>query len=201
MVAFGVTLIGPLDTNRLVGATQAVLDRVGWRDVHIPPEFSPADPDRTSPFRPAGTGCAVVDLVDLTDAPDPVAAGAARADAFIDSVDGADLTKPLWRSELHTVGPQVQHWIVRVHHVLTDGAGAWRVMGHIADVYGGTARADDLRVPHDADIDRADAQYQHSARHDADASYWTVCWPSTNRRCSPVSRQNRPLTSPGSRRA
>ena len=172
VVAFRVTLVGPLDTRRLIRSTRDVLDHIGWHDVHIPPELSPADPDCAQPLRPAGSGRAVVELVDLSGEPDPVTAGALRADEFIDALDGADLTTPLWRSELHTIHPQLHHWVVRVHHVLTDGAGAWRVMGHIADVYGGTACAGDLRVPSDADIDRADARYQQSDRHDTDASYW-----------------------------
>ncbi|MCH5644751.1 amino acid adenylation domain-containing protein [Gordonia sp. ABSL49_1] len=172
VIAFGVTMAGPLDVSRLIDAAGDVLDHVGWRDIHIPAACSPADPSCLDPFRPGRTGCAAVDLVDLSANPDPRLDSDRRAAAFISSPAGSDLDAPLWRSELHRLGPDRHRWIVRVHHVLTDGAGALRVMRHIGDVYRSGALPADLVVTSDADLVSAEQAYLDSPRHRTDAVYW-----------------------------
>lgn len=173
VVAFAVTITGPLDAERLTVSADAVLDHVGWRDVHIPVDLSPADVGAGEPLRRSTTGRESVTVVDLQPpVGDPMTASTRRTVEFVDAADGADLTEPLWRSELHVLSPELHRWVIRVHHVLTDGAGALRVVSHIADVYAGTADPVGLELPADEDLEAAETAYAASERYRDDARYW-----------------------------
>lgn len=169
-VAFGVTLTGPLDTDRFLADVEAVFAHVGWADVCLPGR--PGDEESVPTPAPAGTGRPVVELVDLSGEPEPAAVSTERAERLVSSPDGARLDVPLARGELHRLGPARHRWVVRLHHVLTDGAGALRVMAHVAEVHAGRARARDLDVPGDTELAEADAAYAASSRHQADARHW-----------------------------
>lgn len=171
VVAFGLTLDGELDVPRFSGVVDDVLDHVGWHDVHLPPGQSPADP---GPVRlgPADSGTDAVVCVDLSGTADPDAASRTRAQRFLDAPDGADLTAPLFRSELHVLAADRHRWVVRIHHVLTDGAGALRVAGHIADAYAGTVAAGALEPADDVELEAEEQRYLGSRRRTADAEHW-----------------------------
>ncbi|MDS1112981.1 amino acid adenylation domain-containing protein [Gordonia westfalica] len=210
VVAFGLTLRGPLDVPRLVETTRAILEHVGWNDVHIPAGYSPAESSPSDgiapePLRRAHSSIDAVVPVDLSRSADPDAESECRAQHFIDAADGADLTMPLFRSELHRLATDRHRWVVRVHHVLTDGAGVLRVMSHVADVYGGLAAAADLPV---ADPDRLaddENRYADSRRRESDARHWqdvldgyepSLLSASSARMTSEITRVTRRLTSP-----
>ena len=72
VVAFGLTLSGPLDAERLHRTAGAVLDHVGWYDVRLSPNRSPAD-GHPHPLQPAGSGLDPVECVDLSACADPAA--------------------------------------------------------------------------------------------------------------------------------
>ena len=133
VVAFGITVSGPLDVPLLMSTTHAVLEHVGWYDVHIPSRGFATDDAGAQPIRFDGTGSGICDIHDFSGVPDAEAAADSRMQAFVDAPEGADLTAPLWRSELYVLGSDRYRWVVRAHHVLTDGAGALRVAAHIAD--------------------------------------------------------------------
>ncbi len=171
VVAFGLTLRGRLDADRLHHAAGAVLDHVGWCDVRLHPERSPGE-GHPQPLCPAGSGLDPVENVDLSACVDPAAASESRAQRFLDDPAGADLGLPLFRSELHVLGPDSHRWIVRVHHVLTDGAGALRVMAHIAGVYAGTARPDELLLADDLELEADEKAYRDSRRRVTDEEHW-----------------------------
>ncbi|MGV9669599.1 amino acid adenylation domain-containing protein [Gordonia sp. NPDC003504] len=173
VIAFSVDLTGPLDISRLHRTVDEVLRHVGWHDVHIPPHLSPADPDCVDPVRAAHSGQPPIIGLDFGDHPDPDTASRLRAEHFVDSPDGADLTKPLWASELHVLSDLRHRWVVRLHHALTDGAGALRIMRHIGEVYAGNSGSDDLRVPSPADLQTADTHYLDSARYRSDERFWS----------------------------
>lgn len=171
VVAFGLTLSGPLDAERLHRTAGAVLDHVGWYDVRLSPNRSPAD-GHPHPLQPAGSGLDPVKCVDLSACADPAAESEARAQRFLDDPAGADLGLPLFRSELHVLAPDSHRWIVRVHHVLTDGAGVLRVMAHIAAVYAGTARPDEMPLADDPELEAEEERYRGSRRRGADEQHW-----------------------------
>ncbi|MFL1600053.1 non-ribosomal peptide synthetase [Gordonia amicalis] len=210
VVAFGLTLRGPLDGPRLLDATRGVLDHVGWNDVHIPAghspaELTPSDGVAAEPIRRAGSSIEPVVRVDLSRFPDPEAESDHRAQQFVDAGDGADLTMPLFRSELHRLAGDHHRWVVRVHHVLTDGAGVLRVMGHVADVYGGIAAPDDLPVAGADQLAADEKRYADSPRRESDARHWktvldehepSLLSGAAPRMTSEITRVTRRLTSP-----
>ncbi|ROZ86554.1 non-ribosomal peptide synthetase [Gordonia sp. OPL2] len=174
VVAFGVTLTGSLDVDRLAVSVDEVLTHVGWNDVHIPAHIAPSEPGIIQPLRSAHSGCDRMTVVDLTGPAEcPMAESDRRTEEFVDSRDGADLTAPLWRSELYALAPEHHRWVIRTHHVLTDGAGALRVMAHIAQVYAGTASPSDLDVAADDELETSEHDYVESRRHRIDAEHWT----------------------------
>lgn len=177
VVAFGLTLEGPLRVQRLIDTTRDVLAHVGWLDVHIPPGYSPVEavPGRAGalePLRAAASSVKVIEQVDLSRCDDPDTESERRAQQFIDAADGADLARPLFRSELHLLGDNLHRWVIRAHHVLTDGAGLLRVMGHVADVYGGGAVPGDLAVAYTDELASDETRYADSRRRGVDAEYW-----------------------------
>ncbi|MGW6036232.1 non-ribosomal peptide synthetase [Gordonia terrae] len=171
VVAFGLTLSGPLDAEQLHRTAGAVLDHVGWCDVRLSPDRSPAD-GHPHPVQPAGSGLDPVACVDLSACADPAAESESRAQRFLDDPAGADLGLPLFRSELHVLAPDLHRWIVRVHHVLTDGAGALRVMAHIAAVYAGAARPDEMPLADDLELEAEEERYRDSRRRGVDEEHW-----------------------------
>ncbi|ASR04880.1 non-ribosomal peptide synthetase [Gordonia rubripertincta] len=210
VVAFGLTLRGPLDVPRLLETTRAVLEHVGWADVHIPAgsspaEFDPSDGVASEALRRARSSIDAIVPVDFSRSAEPDAESDCRAQKFIDAADGADLTKPLFRSELHRLAEDRHRWVIRVHHVLTDGAGALRVMGHVADVYGGSASVTDLPVADPARLAIDESRYAGSRRRESDARHWqdvldgyepSLMSASTARMTSEITRVTRRLTSP-----
>lgn len=215
VIAFGLTLRGPLDVPRLVETTRAVLEHVGWDDVHIPAGFSPAEPtppdgSAAEPLRRANSSLESMVSVDLSRSADPEAESESRAQQFIDDADGADLTMPLFRSELHRLAEDRHRWVIRVHHVLTDGAGVLRVMGHVADVYGGSASATDLPVSDPVQLAADEDRYAVSRRRESDARHWksvlarhepSLLSAVPARMTSEITRVTRRLTSPRSARS
>ncbi|MGC5248585.1 non-ribosomal peptide synthetase [Gordonia sp. DT219] len=178
VIAFSILLTGPLDVDRLRDTVDSVLDHLGWRGTYLLSHHSSSGGARTdeSTFRTDqadSTRGVAIEVVDLRDAADPAGESRKRTDAFVDDPDGADLERPLWRSQLHRLGPDRHRLIVRVHHVLTDGAGGLRVVSHVGAVYAGSALVDDFSAGSDDDIDRAEADYRTSPRHRADAEFWS----------------------------
>ncbi|WP_238418764.1 amino acid adenylation domain-containing protein [Gordonia sp. 'Campus'] len=171
VVAFGLSLRGRLDADRLLHTAGAVLDHVGWCDVRLSPDRSPAD-GHPHPLQPADSGLDPVECVDLSACADPAAESESRAQRFLDDPAGADLGLPLFRSELHALAPDSHRWIVRVHHVLTDGAGVLRVMAHIAAVYAGTARPDEMPLADDLELEAEEEKYRDSRRRGTDEQHW-----------------------------
>lgn len=175
VVAFGITVSGPLDVPLLMSTTHAVLEHVGWYDVHIPSRGFATDDAGAQPIRFDGTGSGICDIHDFSGVPDAEAAADSRMQAFVDAPEGADLTAPLWRSELYVLGSDRYRWVVRAHHVLTDGAGALRVAAHIAEVYAGGACTEGLQVSSAEEISRTENEYRGSRRYEADREYWKAC--------------------------
>ncbi|WHU47509.1 amino acid adenylation domain-containing protein [Gordonia sp. L191] len=172
VIAFGIDLDGPLDLHRLRSTVDSVLTHVGWADVHIPAHLSPADPSCIDPLRPMGASVPSMVVEDLRDHPHPDDESRRRAEHFVDCADARDLTSPLWASRLHVLASDRHRWVMRVHHVLTDGAGALRVMRHLGEVYAGSAAPGDLSVPTTDELTAIDHRYRNSPRFVADETYF-----------------------------
>ncbi|AFA75455.1 putative non-ribosomal peptide synthetase [Gordonia polyisoprenivorans VH2] len=172
VIAFGIDLDGPLDLPRLRSSIDSVLAHVGWGGVHIPAHLSPADPSCIDPLRPTETSVPSMVIEDLRDHSHPDDESRRRAEHFIDCADARDLTSPLWASRLHILASDRHRWVLRVHHVLTDGAGAQRLMRHIGEVYAGSAQPGDLSVPTTDELTAIDHRYRSSPRFTADATYF-----------------------------
>ncbi|MGX7695064.1 amino acid adenylation domain-containing protein [Gordonia polyisoprenivorans] len=172
VIAFGIDLDGPLDLPRLRSSVDSVLAHIGWAGVHIPAHLSPADPSCIDPLRQAETPVPSMVVEDLRDHSHPDDESRRRAEHFIDCADARDLSSPLWASRLHILASDRHRWILRVHHVLTDGAGAQRLMRHIGEVYAGSAQPGDLSVPTTDELMAIDHRYRNSPRFTADAMYF-----------------------------
>ncbi|WP_020169869.1 non-ribosomal peptide synthetase [Gordonia polyisoprenivorans] len=172
VIAFSIELEGPLDLSRLRHSVDAVLAHVGWADAHIPAHLSPADPSCFDPLRPMGMPTPSMVVVDLREHSNPEGESRRCAESFVDSADARDLTSPLWASQLHILASARFRWVLRLHHVLTDGAGALRLMHHIGEVYAGSAAPCDLAIPSTAELAALDQRYRESSRFRADATYF-----------------------------
>jgi nonribosomal peptide synthetase DhbF len=114
-------------------------------------------------------------LVDLSDAPDPEAAGRAWADA--DVARPMDLAAgPLFSFALLKLAPDRFWWYHTYHHVVVDAFGYALVARRVAEVYTALVHGRDPGPsPFGplAALVRADGEYQRSAERAADRAYWT----------------------------
>ncbi|OCF88212.1 hypothetical protein AW168_21150 [Nocardia brasiliensis] len=164
-IAEYVDISGPLELDALVAAVRAAVaetEVLRTRFVADGPRQVEHTPDQA------------VQVVDVSAAPDPLAAARALMDR--DVAEPRDLTgDELFAHIVFRLTPHRTLWYHRVHHILLDGYGMALIARRVAELY--TARVTGTSMPPyafgswDAVI-AADAAYAESPERERDRAYW-----------------------------
>ncbi|MEV6101923.1 amino acid adenylation domain-containing protein [Nocardia sp. NPDC051981] len=115
-----------------------------------------------------------IDTVDLSGAPDPVAA--ARAWMHAEYTAPLDLTRDrLCLIAMLRLGPDHWYWYSRFHHILIDGVGALTMLQRTSEIYNEAAVGHEIPPGRAEPLQRiveADAAYRDSDKLQADREYW-----------------------------
>ncbi|UFS99808.1 non-ribosomal peptide synthetase [Nocardia huaxiensis] len=131
----------------------------------------------------------VVDILDFSDRPDPVAAALewmrAEVATPIDLLGGRTTVSAVIR-----VGEQHHLCYSRVHHVVLDGFGSATMIYRIAELYNAAVRGEPAPPATAAallEVHEAELAYRESSRYVSDQRYWREITDGMPQRCSLVS--------------
>ncbi|MBS9475920.1 non-ribosomal peptide synthetase [Ancylobacter radicis] len=162
-----IELTGPLDRAAFAAALAQLVEEADALSLRMIDD--PAGPRQCldPAHRPA------LELIDLADAPDPLAA--ALADIARDMATPLDPTRdPLAAQRLFVLGPSRHIWQQRVHHLAIDGYGIILLTQRVAELYNAarTGNAPGNPLPSVRVALNEDAAYRASEKRAADGAYW-----------------------------